>query len=44
MKEFWNDIKIPLLCLLFLSIGPAQCAYDNYVKWQVAKAAKEVAK
>lgn len=39
-KKFRNDIKIPLLCILFVSIGPIQCTYDNYVKWQVAKAAQ----
>lgn len=42
MKELWDEWKVILLCLVFLGIGPAQCAYDNYVKWQVAKAAKKV--
>ena len=44
MKALWDEWKIPLLCVAFLSIGPAQCTYDNYVKWQVAKAAKEIGK
>lgn len=43
MKAFWDEIKIPLLCLVILGIGPAQCTYDNYVKWKVAQAASKVA-
>lgn len=43
MRAFWNEIKIPLLLIFVLSIGPTQCAYDNYVKWKVAKAASQIA-
>ncbi|WP_442768630.1 hypothetical protein [Acinetobacter bohemicus] len=44
LKNTWNAWWPYLLILVILSIGPAQCTYDNYVKWQVAKAAKEIEK
>lgn len=42
IKDTWNAWWSYLLILAFLGIGPAQCTYDNYVKWQVVKASQAV--
>ncbi|HCA4906084.1 hypothetical protein [Acinetobacter baumannii] len=42
IKDTWDAWKFYLLMIAILLIGPAQCTYDNYVKWKVAQAAIHV--
>ena len=43
MKDTLKEIGLLLVLLAILIYPIAQCSYDNWVKWQVAKAAKKVA-